>query len=142
MGMARRFVEVWKPVAPRYNAIMADIEMIPPNVPPREHSIAALPEQAFSGFVDFLRERGVATFAIGFIFGGASQTLVKALMDDIVNPLVGLFLGPVGNLSAYGIDGFRIGDFVSNLINFLILCLVIFIIFRVLHLEKLDKPKE
>ena len=97
---------------------------------------------AFGGFLDFMRERGVAGFAIGFILGGAAQTLVQALMNDIVNPLIGIFLGPVHNLAAYGIGGFRIGDFISVLINFVILCLVVYLIFKVLHLEKLDKPKQ
>ena len=96
----------------------------------------------FSGFTDFIRERGVATFAIGFILGGAAQTLVQALMNDIVNPFVGLFLGPVHNLSSYTIGAFKVGDFISVLINFLILCFVIYMIFKVLQLEKLDKPKQ
>ncbi len=123
---------------------MADIQMEPQaqSTEAPQPTIFAVPQNAFDGFLDFLRERGVAGFAVGFIFGGASQTLVKALMDDIINPLVGLFLGPVGNLSAYALGGFKIGDFISALINFLILCLVMYLIFRVLHLEKLDKPKE
>ena len=107
-----------------------------------EPSIMAVPQTAFSGFVDFLRERGVAGFAIGFIFGGASQTLVKSMMDDIINPLVGLFLGPFKSLSDYTVGAFKIGDFFSNLINFIILCVVIYLIFKGLHLERLDKPKE
>jgi len=104
--------------------------------------ILTAPKSAFSGFVEFLRERGVAGFAIGFIFGGAAQTFVKSLMDDIINPLIGIFLGPVGGVSDYTIGVFRVGNFFSALINFLILCFVIYIIFKVLHLEKLDKPKE
>lgn len=108
----------------------------------RETTITALPKGALAGFTDFIRERGVAGFAIGFILGGAAQNLVKALMDDIVNPLIGLFLGPVTNLAAYTIGGFKIGDFISVLINFLILCAVVYVVFRVLNLEKLDKPKE
>lgn len=107
----------------------------------KETIITALPKSAFGGFTDFIRERGVAGFAIGFILGGAAQKLVQALMDDIVNPLVGLFLGPVNNLAAYTVGGFKIGDFISVLINFLILCAVVYIVFRVLNLEKLDKPK-
>lgn len=95
----------------------------------------------FTGFLDFMRERGVAGFAIGFILGGAAQKLVQALMDDIVNPFVGLFLTHVQTLSAYTVGGFRIGDFVSALINFIILCIVVYIIFKMLRLEKLDKPK-
>jgi large conductance mechanosensitive channel len=95
-----------------------------------------------SGFVDFIRDRGVAGFAIGFILGGAAQKLVQALMDDIVNPLIGLSLGPVKDLSAYTIGGFKIGDFISVFINFLILCVVVYLIFKILQLEKLDKPKQ
>ena len=95
-----------------------------------------------SGFMDFIRERGVAGFAIGFILGGAAQKLVQALMDDLVNPLIGLSLGSVNNLAAYTVGGFKIGDFVSVLINFLILCIVVYLVFKVLQLEKLDKPKQ
>jgi|SRR3989344_4332679 len=108
----------------------------------KEPTISMVPRGALAGFTDFIRERGVAGFAIGFILGGAAQTLVKALMDDIINPLIGLFLGPVNNLTAYAIGGFKIGDFVSVLINFLILCLVVYLIFKALRLEKLDKPRE
>jgi large conductance mechanosensitive channel len=95
-----------------------------------------------NGFVDFIRNRGVAGFAIGFILGGAAQKLVQALMDDLINPLIALPLGSVKTLSAYAIGDFKVGDFVSMLINFLILCLVVYLVFKLLHLEKLDAPKE
>ena len=91
--------------------------------------------------MDFIRDRGVAGFAIGFILGGAAQKLVQALMDDIINPLLGIFLGRTQSLTEYAIGGFKIGDFISVLINFLILCLVVYMIFKLLRLEKLDKPK-
>ena len=97
---------------------------------------------AFSGFADFIRDRGVAGFAIGFILGGAAQKLVQALMDDIVNPFIGSFLGPVNNLSEYSVGVFRVGDFTSALINFLILCVVVYVLFKTLRLEKLDKPRQ
>lgn len=95
-----------------------------------------------AGFIDFIRDRGVAGFAIGFILGGAAQKLIQALMDDIVNPFISLFLGRAQTLTEYEINGFKVGDFISVLINFFILCLVVYLIFKVLHLEKLDKPKE
>lgn len=97
---------------------------------------------ALAGFAEFIRERGVAGFAIGFILGGAAQTLVKALMDDIINPAIGLLLGPAEDLNAYHLGRFLVGDFISVLINFLILCFVVYLIFKVLHLERLDKKKD
>ena len=93
------------------------------------------------GFFDFIRERGVAGFALGFILGGAAQKLVQALMDDIVNPLLGPLLGPVHNLSDLVVGNMKVGDFLSVFINFIILCLVMYLIFKVLQLEKIDKPK-
>lgn len=93
----------------------------------------------FPGFFNFIRERGVAGFAIGFILGGAAQKLIQALMDDIVNPLIGLFLGPVNNLAAWAVGSFKIGDFISVLINFLLLCFVTYLTFKILKLEKLDR---
>lgn len=107
-----------------------------------QRTIFALPKSAFAGFVDFIRERGVAGLAIGFIFGGAAQKLVQALIDDIVNPLAGVFIGRAEGLGDYTVGTFKIGDFISVLINFLILCAVIFLIFKMLRLEKLDKPKQ
>jgi len=95
----------------------------------------------FGGFLGFIRERGVAGLAIGFILGGAAQGLVKALMDDLINPLLAYF-GGVDELGQYAIGNFKIGDFLSVLLNFLILCLVVYIIFKVLHLEKIDAPKD
>jgi large conductance mechanosensitive channel len=93
-----------------------------------------------TGFFDFIRERGVAGFAIGFILGGAAQKLVQSLMDDIINPLVGSFSGN-GSLTNFVIGQFKVGNFLSTLINFFILCFVVYLVFKVLNLEKLDKPK-
>ena len=121
-----------------YNAFMDDIQV---ERNEKEATISASPRRHFSGFVDFIRERGVAGLAIGFIFGGAAQKLVQALIDDIVNPLVGVFIGPAKSLADYAIGGFKIGDFISVLINFIILCFVIYLIFKMLRLERLDKPK-
>lgn len=104
-------------------------------------TILAAPRSTVSGFLDFMRQRGVAGFAIGFILGGAAQKLIQALMDDIINPFLGLFLAPASTLGEYTIGAFRIGAFISALINFAILCFIVYLVFKVLHLEKLDKPK-
>src|SRR3989338_885779 len=93
-----------------------------------------------TGFLGFIRERGVAGLAIGFILGGAAQNLVKALMEDLINPLLAYF-GGVQTIADFSIGAFRVGDFISVLINFLILCLVVYMIFKILRLESLDKPK-
>lgn len=97
--------------------------------------------QIVSGFLEFMRERGVAGFAIGFILGGAAQKLVQSLMEDIINPFLGVFLGRTQDLTSYTIGVFKIGSFASSFINFVILGVVVYLIFKVLRLERLDVKK-
>ncbi|MBI3573640.1 MscL family protein [Candidatus Kaiserbacteria bacterium] len=96
-------------------------------------------------FIEFIREQGVVGFATGFILGGAVSDLVKAFINDLVNPFIGLTLGSVQGLktSSVGFFGAHIawGDFAVVFINFLVLAGVVFFAFKVLQLEKLDKPK-
>ncbi|MBI4101226.1 MscL family protein [Candidatus Microgenomates bacterium] len=96
------------------------------------------------GFFDFIRERGVIGLAVGIVIGSAVTALVRSLVDDIINPLIGLFLVSEDlNTSTIKLGGATIswGSFVSTLLDFLVIAIAVYIIFRMLGLEKLDKPK-
>ena len=43
-----------------------------------------------SGFLDFIREQGVVTLAVGFILAAAVTKTVNSLVIDIINPLLGI----------------------------------------------------
>lgn len=120
---------------------MADDIQIAP-VHREEPAILAFPRTTANQFFDFVRERGVAGFAVGFILGGAVGKIAQALTDDIINPAVGYFLGPVKTLEAYSVGAFKFGDFLATIINFLIVCFVMFLIFKMLKLEQIDKSKK
>lgn len=97
-------------------------------------------------FATFIREQGVVGFATGFILGTAMSDLVKAFNTDLISPLVGLALGSASALkeqawSVFGVT-FAWGDFVTVLLNFLILAFVVYFVFSVLPLRMLDKPKD
>lgn len=98
------------------------------------------------GFIDFIKEQGVISLAIGFIIGAAVVKLVNALVQDIINPIIALALGNLENLSgAYfkiGTAKIMWGDFVSVFIDFIIVSLVIYFLFVVLGLKNLDKDKK
>ncbi len=100
----------------------------------------------FHGFLEFVRTQGVVGFAIGFILGRAVSDLVGSLVNDIINPFVGLLTGRFGDLTqmSWSIYGATInyGRFLSLVINFIILAAVVYIVFKQLKLEKLDKPKK
>lgn len=92
-------------------------------------------------FIDFIREQGVVGLAIGFILGGATNNLVKSLVEDIVDPVIALFFPGESSLAGIMLGPVALGSFVSSLVDFLILAAVVFFIFRGLRLEKLDKKK-
>lgn len=98
------------------------------------------------GFIHFIQERGVIGFATGFIVGGAVSKLVTAFVTDIIDPVLSILLGATGNLKeAKLIIGPVIilwGDFIVALIDFLVLAFVVYFLFFILRLEKLDKKKE
>lgn len=106
--------------------------------------------QHASGFVAFLREQGVVGLAVGFVLGAAAATLVKSLIENVVMPPIGIALGSANGLKgltfSLGVhDGKEVllhyGQFLSDLVNFLILALVVYLVVRVLQLERADKKK-
>jgi len=118
-----------------------DIEIIPDAIERPGRVIFAAPQRAFGGFLDFVRERGVMGLAIGFVLGTAVQKVVTAFVNDLLNPIISILLGRAENFKDFKVGDFLIGDFIMVTLDFVILCLVIYTVFKVLGLEKLDKPK-
>ena len=106
--------------------------------------------QQLNGYLEFIREQGVIGLAIGFVMGAAAATLVKSMIDNVVMPPVGILLG-----SANGLKGLEVslghhggketilhyGVFLNDLVNFLILALAIYVVVKMLRLDRLDKKK-
>ena len=95
------------------------------------------------GFLNFIRSQGVVGLAVGFILGGAVSKLVSAIVTDLINPFLGLILGStVGLKDAYlalGTAKIMWGDFISVLVDFLVITLVVYFGVTALKLDKLDK---
>lgn len=102
-------------------------------------------------FFDFLKTFGIIGLALAFVIGQAASGLVTSLVNDIINPLIGLFL-PAGSLDALSakvinisgdITEFKYGHLISSIIDFLIIALVVFIAYKQLSRFKLvdDKTK-
>ena len=97
------------------------------------------------GFINFIREQGVVGLAIGFILGGAVSKTVASLVENIINPLIGLALGKINLVDKVFILGsstIKYGAFISTIIDFIIIAAIIYFGFKMLGLEKLDKKKE
>lgn len=88
------------------------------------------------GFIDefkaFILKGNVMDMAIGVIIGTAFAGIVSALTTDIINPLInGLGGAEVGGeLKIYGGQVIKYGDFITAVINFLIMAFVLFILLK------------
>lgn len=96
------------------------------------------------GFVDFIREQGVIGLAVGFILGGAVSKVVASLVEDIINPVLGIILG-AADLSSMSLKmgpaEIMFGSFVSVVIDFLVIAAVVYFGVKGMGLDTLDKKK-
>jgi large conductance mechanosensitive channel len=108
-------------------------------------------------FKEFAVKGNMIDLAVGIIVGGAFTTIVNSLVNDIINPILGLVIGKIDfsnlfitldgghyeSLSAAESAGaavFKYGSFISNVINFLIMAFVVFLLVKAIN--KLRIPKE
>jgi len=91
-------------------------------------------------FKDFLKEYKVIGLAIAFVMALAANTLVKSLVDNIVMPIITPFIPGGGwETATFHVWKFVIGwgPFLSTLLYFIIIALVIFIVAK--YIMKEDK---
>lgn len=83
-------------------------------------------------FKEFIMRGNVMDMAVGVIIGGAFSGIVTALTDDFINPLINGIGGAEvgGTLKIYGGQVIKYGDFITSIINFLIMALVLFLILK------------
>ena len=86
----------------------------------------------FGEFKEFIMRGNVMDLAVGVIIGGAFSAIVTSLTDDIISPILGLFGGlDLSDLVAkIGDVEIRYGAFITAIINFLIMALVIFLMVK------------
>ena len=99
------------------------------------------------GFKKFLLRGNVIDLAVAVIIGAAFGTVVQAFVKDLVTPLIGAF-GGIPDFAAwtFTVNGskFLIGDFVNNLLAFVVVALVVyyFVVLPTQRLMDRYKPDE
>ena len=85
-----------------------------------------------SEFKTFILRGNVMDMAIGVIIGGAFATIVTALTDDFINPIINSIGGKEikGQLAIWGGQYLNWGHFVTSVINFLIMAFILFLMLK------------
>ena len=84
----------------------------------------------FKEFMDFMKEQKIISVALAFIVGIATAALVQALVKDIITPIYSPyldFLNPETKITV-GRSEFLVGDFIMQLVNWIVILIVVFII--------------
>ena len=93
-------------------------------------------------FADFLNKHKVVGLAVAFIMGAAATDFVKAIVNDIVMPVIGVFT-PAGDWQSaifqVGAIKFTVGHFISALLNFVVIALVVFMLVKFAIKEEEEK---
>jgi len=112
-------------------------------------------------FIAFAVKGNAMALAVGTIIGAAFSTITKSLTDDVIMPIIAIFMGgidfselkitlprlfgeaPVDEAGNVIANTLNYGNFISAIINFLILALVVFFLVKGLNkLSDLTKKKE
>lgn len=98
-------------------------------------------------FKEFISRGNVMDMAVGIIIGGAFTTIVSSLVEDIINPILGIFGGmnfDQLSVSLAGAATLNYGKFLTAVINFIIMALIVFIIIKTMNAftERLAGKKE
>ena len=104
----------------------------------------------FGEFKKFIMRGNVIDLAVGVIIGGAFQSIVKSLVDDIVMPVISLATKGVDFTNKFillgegefatlaeaqeaGVAAIAYGNFINAILNFLIMAFVIFCLVKTLN---------
>lgn len=94
-------------------------------------------------FKEFAFKGNVLDLAVGVIIGAAFSAIVKSFVDDIITPLLlnpALEKANVKNIADLSWNGVKYGNFLSSVISFLIVAIVLFLLIK--GINSLNKKPE
>lgn len=120
-------------------------------------------KKLFNEFKEFISRGNVIDLAIGVIIGGAFSTIVKSMVDNLLMPPLGLLFGNVDFADLFVVlkrgseaipDGatlemakevgavtFNYGQFITDLLSFLLLALGVFLIVKAINALQREKEE-
>lgn len=97
----------------------------------------------FKEFKEFALKGNSIELAVGVIIGGAFQSIIKSLVNDIIMPLISLLIGKVDFSELVwkiGNTTIPYGSFLSAIVNFLLIAFSLFLVVR--YINKLNRKIE
>ena len=107
-------------------------------------------KKVFGEFKEFVMRGNVLDLAVAVIIGGAFQTIVSSLCDDVITPFIQLIISKCIGVDSIeemtkvlNVGTIQLGNFISAIINFLIMAVIIFCLVRFINrVMSIGKKKE
>lgn len=98
-----------------------------------------------SEFKEFAVKGSLIDMAVGIIIGAATGKMVSTLVENILMPIIGVFMGGINfqDLSIkVGDAAIGYGAFIQSMIDFIIIAFVVFMILKAINKMKESAAKE
>jgi large conductance mechanosensitive channel len=115
---------------PKEDEMLKELKRIRELLEPKPTPAPPAPKGLWAEFMDFLSKYKVMGMAVAFVMAIYLGALVKALVDDLIMPIISLAM-PGIDWETITAGPFRIGDFIGALITFLIVAFAIFLIVKI-----------
>ena len=107
-------------------------------------------KKIFGEFKEFVMRGNVLDLAVAVIIGGAFQTIVSSLCDDVITPFIQLIISKCIGVDSIeemtkvlNVGTIQLGNFISAIINFLIMAVIIFCLVKFINrVMSIGKKKE
>ncbi len=80
-------------------------------------------------FKEFALKGNMMDMAVGIVIGAAFGAIIKSLVDDVLMPVIGLFVGDI-DFSTLVLGPVNIGLFINAIVAFVIIAFVLFMIIK------------
>ncbi|MBY9007824.1 MAG: MscL family protein [Candidatus Lokiarchaeota archaeon] len=112
------------------NEIINELKKIREILAPKPDKAPEKPKNLAAEFLEFIKKYKILGLASAFILGLAVNALILSLATDIITPIIGIFIPGFVDIKDIKVGVFGIGNFIANVINFVIIAFVIFLIVK------------
>lgn len=112
------------------NDMLEELKKIRELLTPKPEPTPEKPKNLAAEFLQFIKKYKILGLASAFILGLAVNALILSLAQDLITPIIGLFIKDFDSIQDIKLGVFGIGNFIAAFINFIIIALIIFLIVK------------
>ncbi|MFX0081125.1 MAG: MscL family protein [Candidatus Hodarchaeota archaeon] len=112
------------------NEMLEELKKIRELLTPKPEPVPEKPKSLAAEFLQFIKKYKILGLASAFIIGLAVNALILSLAQDIITPIIGIFIPGFDTIQDIKLGVFGIGNFIAAFINFVIIAFIIFMIIK------------